>query len=378
MEIVKLGSLLSIASVALSVSINVIAGPKDDSGKAGGGNENCPTGTEQVAKFETTNSGQYNPEGSANGVVISNANLSGGSWSSTTAIDYIIVKGGSLGANTVTVNGATSGTFSNQGLVNGGGQVPGISNIKFCAGDHSPSISITCENKICESPLQKHIVIEQLPTTLDIFPLPVSIQCKVIDKNGNPVSGAVVTPPTGATLTTDSEGIANFDMSINWNPPLDLESIVKNNSHIRDISEAEVGEIRKVVYALLPLETSYSVTATKASENATYNGSIRLTEGDVTVEPIVINHKHGQGHVKFSFYGERCTITDGEDAPPAGLRVWQPMPELISVFPRGILPGDTFSPDVHYKVVAPDQAEYILEKIDDAGKSSFEPVVQVK
>ncbi|OQW92125.1 MAG: hypothetical protein BWK79_15350 [Beggiatoa sp. IS2] len=370
MRIVKLGSLLGMASVALSVSVNVIAGPKDDSGKAGGGNESCPAGTEQVAKFETTNSGSYKVEGSANGVEISNANLSGGSWSSTTAIDYIIVKGGSLGANTVTVNGATSGTFSNQGLVNGGGQVPGISNIKFCAGDNPSPISITCENKICESPLpRKHIVVEQLPTTLDIFPLPVSIQCKVIDKNGNPVSGAVVTSTTGATLTTGSGGTADFDVSINWNPPLDLESIVKNNSHIRDISKTEVDKIREVTYALLPLETNYSVTATKASENATYNGSIRLTEGDVSVEPIVIDHTH---HVKFSFYGDHCTITDGEDAPPVGLRVWQPLsiPGLT-----GTLPGDMFLPGIHYNVVNPAQAEYLLEKIDSAGNSTFEPVV---
>jgi hypothetical protein len=377
------------------MSINVIAGPKDNTGNAGGGNENCPTGTTQVAKFETTDSGSYKVEGSANGVVISNANLNGGSWSSTTAIDYIIVKGGSLGAQTVTVNGATSGTFSNQGLVNGGDQVPGISNVKFCAGEGDP-ISISCSVSACNSLLPKtNILVDpKKPSdyqSLEAAELPLAnspeivhaVSCRVTSKGGSAVSGAtvVVAVPTGATpasAITGADGVAAFNLPLSWN--LGLVSIVEPY-WAGPFTVDVVNQIRTATYNELPKEISYIVTATKGSENASYNSVVRLTQDDVTVERVVAidGHDHDNvGHVKFSFYGENCTITDGEDAPPAGLRVWQPMPELISIFPRGILPGDMFSPGVHYKVVAPDQAEYILEKIDDAGKSSFEPVVQIK
>jgi len=97
MKILKWTTLLGVASTALLMSVQVIAvpPPKDTGGNTGGGNEDCPGGTTQVAKFETTNNGSYNVEGSVNDVAISGATLTGGSWSSTTPISHVIVKGAS-------------------------------------------------------------------------------------------------------------------------------------------------------------------------------------------------------------------------------------------------------------------------------------------
>jgi hypothetical protein len=285
-------------------------------------------------------------------------------------MSYVIVKGGNQGAVTTNVGGATSGTFSNSNLPENNGNLPDISNIKFCTGGGDEP-QVQC--KVCEP--REDVMAE--PTSVDFFPKTVPLTCEVSDKNGNPISGAEVVV-SDISVTTNAEGVAEFDVP--WNPSdLNLLSIVKANvADIGDISEAEVDAIRSATYAQLPVEISYAATATANGKSATDDVTVKLTQDNVDIEHVTHEHSHGTGHVKFSFFDGYCIVTDGEDAPPVALRVWQPMPELINLFPRGLLPGDMFTPGTHYKVVAPDQAEYILEKIDDAGKSTFEPVIHLK
>jgi hypothetical protein len=375
MKIVKWATLLGIASsMALLMSVGVSAKQSDDAGNtgggnAGGGNVACPDGTEEI-KFETTNGGQYNLVGGSGATVTPNSGdpLSGGTWTSTVPIHYVIVKGASEGAVTNDVRVSYSGSFSNSNLIlNPSGKPPAISNIKFCTGPDP--ISVEC--KVCPPP-GENVLAE--PLSLDFFPKTVPLTCEVTKKNGDPVSGAEVVV-SETSVTTGANGIAKFDVP--WNPgTLNLVQIVRDNVvDIRDITEEEVVKIREATYAQLPVQTSYTAkVVANGSSVATDDVLVKLTQNNVTVEYVVLDdHKHGQGHVKFSFFNDGyCTVTDGEGLPPVGLRVWQPLaiPGL-----GGVLPGDMFSEGVHYKVVKPDQAEYILEKIDENGNSTLEPVV---
>lgn len=107
-----------------------------------GGNADCPAGTTEVAKFNYNN-GSYVLE-SGGGVTI-NGNASGGTWSSTSFISHIVVKGGPAHYIAVIVPAAQSGTFTNFGLpLVGNGNTPGISNIKFCAGEQPPPTPGDC------------------------------------------------------------------------------------------------------------------------------------------------------------------------------------------------------------------------------------------
>lgn len=101
---------------------------------AQGGNEDCPAGTIQVAKFNWDDEqGAFVLEGPNPGnVVISNVSLddddepTGADWTSDVPISVIIVKAGP-GASQDAVNPpATSGSFSTDAP-------PAISNVKFCS-----------------------------------------------------------------------------------------------------------------------------------------------------------------------------------------------------------------------------------------------------
>jgi hypothetical protein len=117
-------------------------GNNGNNGNSGnnGGNADCPAGTTEVAKFNY-NGGYVLEYG---GGVTINGNASGGTWSSTSFISHIVVKGGNGNyiANIVPV--AQSGTFTNFGLpLVGNGNTPGISNIKFCAGEQPTPTPVT-------------------------------------------------------------------------------------------------------------------------------------------------------------------------------------------------------------------------------------------
>lgn len=101
-----------------------------------GGNQSCPSGMSEVAKFE----GNDLTEGATkNGVTIDNLQYKdkdkeviAGDWASTSELMAVVVKGGRQSVIDH-FEPTTSGTFSNDGLENGGGKAPGISNMKFCA-----------------------------------------------------------------------------------------------------------------------------------------------------------------------------------------------------------------------------------------------------
>jgi len=88
-----------------------------------------------IAKYETDDSGNYNFEGSGTDIISINPDeddpLSGGTFSvdsGVVKVAAVIVKGGTVALPDEDGNDS----FSNAGLVNGGGQIADISNVQFC------------------------------------------------------------------------------------------------------------------------------------------------------------------------------------------------------------------------------------------------------
>ncbi len=117
------GLLLLVAVMAL-VSTQAFAA-------ANGGNQACPSGTIQIAKFEWNGNG-YVAEGDTNGVSVSGNSATGSFTSSTYPIAAVVVKGATDAKIDTYDPAVTSGSFTNVGLNNGGNNTPAISNIKFC------------------------------------------------------------------------------------------------------------------------------------------------------------------------------------------------------------------------------------------------------
>jgi hypothetical protein len=122
-------------SAAVIASFSLSAFAKSNPNK-GNPNVDCPDGTRLTAKYEWN--GSYQAEGNGSAVtILSGANATSGLWTANQNIGAVVIKGGSGPSATNTIiydPTATSGDFSNEGLENGGGNVPAISNIKFCAG----------------------------------------------------------------------------------------------------------------------------------------------------------------------------------------------------------------------------------------------------
>ena len=97
----------------------------------GNPNASCPEGTVVIAKYEWTGGG-YAAEFGGDIVSVS-GDASSASFTSTEPISAVVVKGGT-DTKTVTFDGALSGSVTNSGLVNNGGQTPDISNLQFCGG----------------------------------------------------------------------------------------------------------------------------------------------------------------------------------------------------------------------------------------------------
>jgi hypothetical protein len=116
--------------------------PVVDTGGAGGGNEVCPAGTTQIAKYNYQGGVYVAESGGASVTIGAGSTATSGTYTvvaANTSITYVIVKG-SDNAKTVAASTSTgqSGTFDNSGLVNNGGQTSAISNIKFCGNTVTP------------------------------------------------------------------------------------------------------------------------------------------------------------------------------------------------------------------------------------------------
>jgi hypothetical protein len=107
----------------------------------------CPVGTLLVAKFEYSGNRYVfeRPAGNEKVVTILDANAQGGSWTSSTPITAIIVKGGPGSKLTELTPAQTSGTFGNEGLTNSSDDTgtPAVSNVQFCAPDPSATTTTT-------------------------------------------------------------------------------------------------------------------------------------------------------------------------------------------------------------------------------------------
>jgi len=109
----------------------------------GGGNPNvdCPEGSELLSKFNWEGGYVFEkPAGNESIVtILAGADAEQGDWTSTSTITYVVLKG-STGTHTYDLGaGAGSGSFDKTDLpLNGGGNHPDISNVKFCGGGDTP------------------------------------------------------------------------------------------------------------------------------------------------------------------------------------------------------------------------------------------------
>jgi LPXTG-motif cell wall-anchored protein len=134
----KLGAGAGLVTMLLG-ALMVLA-PVGAGATAGGGNEDCPAGTTQVAKFNYQGGGYVEEGGPGPVTILPGATAASGNWTSTVPIDVVIIKG-STDAKQDIYDGATSGSFDGTGLTTPSGQQPGISNVKFCA--DAPTLTVT-------------------------------------------------------------------------------------------------------------------------------------------------------------------------------------------------------------------------------------------
>ncbi|RKZ86708.1 MAG: hypothetical protein DRR19_14575 [Candidatus Parabeggiatoa sp. nov. 1] len=130
--LIKSTAVVGIAACVLSTQ--VWAKPDKDKG---GPNIDCPAGTSLVAKFEWGSRYVFEkPAGSEKVVAIADgATASGGTWTATTPISHLILKGGT-GTFTYDFGVGNQGQKNfdkNQLPPNSSGSSPDISNIQFCA-----------------------------------------------------------------------------------------------------------------------------------------------------------------------------------------------------------------------------------------------------
>lgn len=161
-----------------------------------GGNENCPAGTTLVAKFEySENHYVYAGPGNDQHVVtITNGTATGGNWSSTTAISYVIVKGGTGAVVMSIVPPQTSGHFSNASLPSvGNGNTPAVSNVQFCkpSGGTTTTTSSTTTSSSSTSTSTTSTTSEPPTTTTTVVP-----------PTSTTTSTTTTEPPTTTTTST--------------------------------------------------------------------------------------------------------------------------------------------------------------------------------
>jgi LPXTG-motif cell wall-anchored protein len=116
------------------LALSGLAVPADAQGV--GGNQECPEGTTEVAKFERIgDTDDYTPDDHPV-VTLSNTSKTSVDWESTVVISHIVVKGGNDATVEEVDPPATSGTVTNENVPEvGQGNIPAISNLKFCTPD---------------------------------------------------------------------------------------------------------------------------------------------------------------------------------------------------------------------------------------------------
>lgn len=134
----------------------------------GGGNQDCPAGTELLAKYEIDDDGTFvfeDKDGTSDIITFSNLEtkedepneIIAGDWSSTEPISVVIVKGSNnsklLGADNIDES-ASDGTFTTESL---GNPQPGLSNIQFCGSTTCPAS--TFEESVNEDEQQVTLTI---------------------------------------------------------------------------------------------------------------------------------------------------------------------------------------------------------------------------
>ena len=116
-------------------------GPPDDKGNPQDG---CPDGLDEVAKYEWKLTGdieedsepfEYVAEHGGDIVTVVDGDEGFLSWTSTVPIDAAVVFGGGDNKLYEYDPAVTAGQVNNAGMLNDGGQVPDISNVRFCVGE---------------------------------------------------------------------------------------------------------------------------------------------------------------------------------------------------------------------------------------------------
>jgi hypothetical protein len=158
-----------------------------------GGNTNCPGGTTLVAKFEYSG-GSYVSEGGSGGVTISAASATSANWTSTAPIAAVVVKGGTGNVITTYAPAQTSGSFSNAGLPTvGNGNVPDISNVKFCTAPPAPTTTAAPTTTTAA------------PTTTTVEPTTTTVAPTTTTADGPTTTAAAPTTTTVEPTTTTVE-----------------------------------------------------------------------------------------------------------------------------------------------------------------------------
>jgi hypothetical protein len=141
-------TLLGGVGIVPATMVAADAAPKTSKNRTtGGGNADCPTGTTELAKFNVKDDGTYVAESGGDIISVFNTTADGGDFKVKIAgytVSAVVVKGGTDAKITKFDPPVTAGSFDNTGLVNNGGQVPAISNVKFC-GSYTPPPP--CESK---------------------------------------------------------------------------------------------------------------------------------------------------------------------------------------------------------------------------------------
>lgn len=112
----------------------------------GGGNQPCPTGTTELAKYEWNGGDNaYDAESGSSNVSVT-GNATNGTFSVLQphmTVSAVVVKGSNT-SKVTNYNNVTNGNFDNTSLVNGGGQQPDISNVKICGSNQAPEFVDEC------------------------------------------------------------------------------------------------------------------------------------------------------------------------------------------------------------------------------------------